>query len=108
MEDRCGFPQINPPIPTDMNAPFLSRVARLRKGVVMAFSAAALALAMPTDAFAQGKSGETPIPDHAKGKGKGGSTAPVPEPATWATLITLAALGGGLAYRSLKKRQEIA
>jgi hypothetical protein len=85
----------------------LSRFTHLRKGVVIAFSAAALALALP-DASAQGKSDETPIPDHAKGKGKSGSTAPVPEPATWATLITLAALGGGLAYRSMKKRQEIA
>jgi hypothetical protein len=87
----------------------LNRFTHLRKGVVIAFSAAVLALALPTDASAQGVSADTPIAEQGQGKGKyGGSTAPVPEPATWATLITLAALGGGLAYRSMKKRQEIA
>lgn len=93
-----------------MNAQFHSRVARIRKGLAIAFSIAALSLAVPTDSYAQGMSSETPVAEQGKGKGKqdGGSTVPVPEPATWATLITLAVLGGGLAYRSMKRRQEIA
>lgn len=98
-----------------MNTPtFVSRVARARKWWAIAFSVVTLSLALPNDAYAQPKGGDNPGAGDGKGsdnpgKGKGPGdhgTAPVPEPATWATLATFAIIAGVLARRQFKKRQE--
>lgn len=82
------------------------RGSRIRWIWVLALSIAALAL-LPVDSLAQGNSPITPAAEKSKGKGgqEDEGTAPVPEPSTWATMITLAVVGGGLAYRSLRKRR---
>lgn len=72
---------------------------------LLAASLLAALTVVPLSAFAQGNSPNTPAAEHSKGKGGQGG-APVPEPATWAVMLTLAAAGGAIAVRALRQRRE--
>jgi hypothetical protein len=71
-----------------------------------------LALALPMTSHAQGNSPNTPAADHRQnldngnngnGNGNSNGVAPVPEPATWAAMISLVALGALFARRHFKQ-----
>lgn len=81
---------------------FRRRLPRAFKLLLLAFTA--FTLTAPAQAQSEGKKGP---PSHAKGweKGKGHQnrpgpgTAPVPEPGTWMTMASLAAIAAVLASR---------
>jgi hypothetical protein len=76
------------------------KITLLRQACTVAFAAAALSLSTPTVSFAQ-----------SNGKGQqsvqtGKGTAPVPEPATWISMGTLALLAAAFARRQMKLKRE--
>ena len=86
----------------------------LRHLKLLSLACVAIGFAVPA-ASAQGNSANTPAAEHSKGKGgghvrpdkgnQGGGghgTAPVPEPATWVGMATLAALAAVLIARQRK------
>jgi hypothetical protein len=74
--------------------------------------AAMVALALPVASQAKdnppGNSGNTPAHDNAHGQPfqSDGGTAPVPEPAAWLSMGTLAAAAAVYARRQMKQRKE--
>lgn len=89
-----------------MNPSTSLRSFRAAKPVVLV--AAMLALALPQAAHAQGNSPNTPAADHRQNEdhpnnGNSNGVAPVPEPATWAAMASLVALGALFARRHFKQ-----
>jgi hypothetical protein len=93
------------------------KITLLRQACTVAFAAAALSLSTPTVSFAQsnGKGqqsvqtdgkGKSNNPGKGKGNNPGKGTAPVPEPATWISMGTLALLAAAFARRQMKLKRE--
>jgi hypothetical protein len=90
-----------------MNTKTSLRFHRASRPFVLAVTL--LTLALPLTSRAQGNSNNTPAVDHRQnldngnnGNGNNG-VAPVPEPATWAAMASLVALGALFARRHFKQ-----